>query len=148
MDPLQTGILERFRKQKARIGSVALTLFLAGLLNLLAQPCLMAAPIDDCHESAVNHQSVLPSDSAATLTDYVGNEFSALADCLSMQGCADWDVSHSVIPSPDLEKKYFASVELPTQIQPGPVSFSLTMADQEPLFSRVPLFSKNCALLI
>ena len=125
-----------------------LTLFLASWLSLVVQPCLMAAPLNDHQESAVHHQSALSYGSAAYLPGHGTSNLSFSVDCESMEGCADWDGSYAVIPSLELEKKSLAPAVSATQIQSGPVSFSLPKINQKPLFSRVPLFIQNCAFLI
>jgi len=148
IDPFQVSILERFRKQQTWLGSIVLTLFLAGWLNLLVQPCLMAAPGNDRHDAAINHQPAFQSGSSSILPDLDGIEPLILMDCESLGGCADLDDSNPVIPSLDPEKKFLASAVTAVQFQPGPVSLSLPNINQKPLFPRVPLFIQNCAFLI
>jgi len=149
-DLFQASILEHFRKQKTRLGSVTLTLFLVSWLNLLVQPCLMAAPTNDCHESTVHHQTALLSDSAVNLSANGVMEPSSLEDCRAMESCI---CGYAVNSSPalsglDPEKKLLVSVEYSAQIWPNPVSFYRSIINQEPLYPGVPKFIQNCAFLV
>ncbi len=148
MDLSQTSTLGRFRKQKTMLGSVALTLFLAGWLNVLLLSCLMAAPIDDCYGSALLPQSAPSSGNVATLPDQGVVEFSTMADCESMLGCDVWDEPDPAVPSLDLEKKFFASVASSVKFESVPVAFDLPLVNQKHVLSQVPLFIQNCAFLI
>ncbi len=138
----------RFRKQKARLGSVALTLFLAGWLNLLVQPCLTAAPLDVHHDSSAQHQSEWLSGSAAYALDGSLDDLAAMVDCESMEGCGDWDGSYTVVPSLELETKFLAVVVSSAQVQPDPVPVYPPSISRPAPFLRVPLFIRNCSFLI
>jgi|GEM_PF-4579702 len=149
-DHFQINLLERLRRQKSRFGAATLTLILAGWLNLLVQPCLMAAPIDHCHDSVMDHHAALVSGSAVALSGQGGIDSFAAAHCQSMEHCvcAERGRSHPAISPLDPENKFIPSFVFPAQLHPGPVTFYLPAITPKPSSSRVSLFIQNCAFLV
>jgi len=45
-------MLAGLRKYRQGLARIVLVLFVSGLLNLVVQPCLMAATLNDCHETS------------------------------------------------------------------------------------------------
>jgi len=150
MDLFQTSFLERLRRQKARFGTATLTLILAGWLNVLVQPCLMAAPVDHCHDSTMHHHAAPVSGSAVSLSGHGGIDSVAAAHCQSMEHCvcAERGRSHPAISPLDPENKLIPSYVFSTQLHPGPVTYYLPAITPKPSSSRVPLFIQNCVFLV
>ena len=143
------GILERFREGKTRLGGPILTLLLAGWLNVLGQPCLMAAPLDDCDGATSHHQSIAPID-GNTYSSGLGHDVPAthLIDCDSMVDCIDWISSDVAATSADPEFKFLSATVSSTDAWTGKFEIYRAPVQLQAPPPKVPLFIENCAFLI
>lgn len=109
-------MLRRLRKLRIGLARAMLAVFIAGCLNMAIQSCLMAATLDDCHESsrlpahseALQHLSGdLDADCAycAEIDPRVEDSDTSLAySCVSMTACSD-EVPQLGIHSAELQLK-------------------------------------------
>jgi hypothetical protein len=94
-------MIGRLRKQQNGLGKIVLALFIAGCLNLVIQSGLMAATLNDCHDSRIQAPAAdqLQDDSGyldANCTHCPYNDpasedsgYSSLYLCASMAACND-----------------------------------------------------------
>ena len=108
-------MLGRLRKQQKGLARTLLAMFIVGCLNLTIQSGLMAATLNDCHETSIPLMTIdsLPVDSAAGLDSNCGHcpndepavenrDGASLYICASMVACDD-DVQQLAIVTAELK---------------------------------------------
>lgn len=123
--------------------------FLVAWFGLLTQPCLMAAPLVDCHDSGIHQRSTEVPDGAIEQSDVLdGLTHVILAGGKSMAGCTGWFDPEQGIPSFDLEKKFLESAVSSPIADNNPTISIPSPFGRERIIDQVPRFIRNCAFLI